>query len=43
MLEHDLLQVSASVAGGRIFLPPELAVDDGALERYTVERIGSGR
>jgi L-Ala-D/L-Glu epimerase len=43
LLEHDLLQVSASVRGGRIFLPSTLSVDQGALERYTVEKIGSNR
>jgi o-succinylbenzoate synthase len=43
MLEHDLLRVSPSVACGRIVLPPELAVDEAALDRYTVEKIGSGR
>ena len=43
MLEHDLLHVSASVAEGRIFLPPEPTVDETALERYTVEKIGRGR
>ena len=43
MLEHDLLRVSASVVGGRIVLPRELIVDEAALERYTIEKIGPGR
>jgi L-alanine-DL-glutamate epimerase-like enolase superfamily enzyme len=43
MLEHDLLQVRATISGGRLFLPPVLAVDEAALKRFTVEKVGSGR
>lgn len=43
MLDHDLLRVSASVTGGRIVLPARLTVDEAALERYTVDKIGPGR
>ena len=43
MLEHDLLRVSTSVTRGRISLPRKMAVDEAALERYTVQKIGPGR
>lgn len=40
LLENDLLATPMAVAGGRISLPPVLALDDAALNRYAVERIG---
>lgn len=40
LLEHDLLATPMAVAGGRIAPPLVLALDEGALERYAIERIG---
>jgi o-succinylbenzoate synthase len=40
LLENDLLATPMAVSGGRISLPPVLALDDAALNRCAVERIG---
>ena len=43
LLAHDLLKVPAAVVDGRIAVPVGVAVDEGVLERYTVERAGPAR
>jgi o-succinylbenzoate synthase len=42
LLAHDLLKAPAAVVDGRIAVPAALAVDEGALERFMVERAGAG-
>ena len=43
LLEHDLLSTSMAVVAGRIALPASLQLDEEALDRYAVERIGQAR
>jgi L-Ala-D/L-Glu epimerase len=43
LLVHDLLETSAVVSAGRIELPEHIAIDEGALRRYTVERVAWNR
>ena len=40
LLEHDLLAEPLCVASGRIEVPPKLVVEEHALQRFTMERVG---
>lgn len=43
LLEHDLLATPMAVAEGRITVPAAVQLDDEALDRYGVERIGQSQ